>query len=167
MSRVQIGQRAASEGQRGGRRGQEGQPAPLNRLAGALQELIVSWLGIKPRTSWSQDRQSTGKPQSYFNKPERRANSVTAHKVRIWFLHPALFSQSTISIVSFESPLNLLFETCSWHTSMMLLYLFVTRKSVHRTLMPPPKCHSEKSYICNCDRYSHRYLGSVELACNW
>ena len=20
--------------------------------------------------------------------------------------------------------------------------------------MPPPKCHSEKDYICNCDRYS-------------
>ena len=33
-----------------------------------------------------------------------------------------------------------------------------TRKSVHRTRMPLPKCHSEKSYICNCDRYSMKLL---------
>ena len=33
-----------------------------------------------------------------------------------------------------------------------------TRKSVHRTWMPPPKCHSEKGYICNCDRYNIRLL---------
>ena len=31
MSGFEIRQRAASEGQRGGRRGQEGQPAPLYR----------------------------------------------------------------------------------------------------------------------------------------
>ena len=24
--------------------------------------------------------------------------------------------------------------------------------------MPPPKCHSEKGYICNCDRYSMKLL---------
>ena len=33
-----------------------------------------------------------------------------------------------------------------------------TRKSVHRTRMPPPKCHSEKGNICNCDRYSMKLL---------
>ena len=33
MSGVEIRQRAASEGQRGGRRGQEGQPAPLLRAS--------------------------------------------------------------------------------------------------------------------------------------
>ena len=33
MSGVQIGQRAASEGQRGSRRGQEGQPSPLYRAS--------------------------------------------------------------------------------------------------------------------------------------
>ena len=31
MSAVEIRQRTASEGQRGGRRGQEGQPAPIHR----------------------------------------------------------------------------------------------------------------------------------------
>ena len=33
MSGVEIRQMAASEGQRGGRRGQEGQPAPLYRAS--------------------------------------------------------------------------------------------------------------------------------------
>ena len=33
MSGVEIRQRAASEGQRGGRRGQEGRPAPLYRAS--------------------------------------------------------------------------------------------------------------------------------------
>ena len=33
-----------------------------------------------------------------------------------------------------------------------------TRKSVHRTRMSPPKCHSEKGYICNCDRYSMKLI---------
>ena len=33
MSGVEIRQRAASEGQRGGRRGQEGWPAPLHRAS--------------------------------------------------------------------------------------------------------------------------------------
>ena len=33
-----------------------------------------------------------------------------------------------------------------------------TRKSVHRTRMLPPKCHSEKGYICNCDTHSMKLL---------
>ena len=33
MSRVEIRQRAASEGQRGSRRGQDGWPAPLHRAS--------------------------------------------------------------------------------------------------------------------------------------
>ena len=33
-----------------------------------------------------------------------------------------------------------------------------TRKSVHRTRMPLPECHSEKGYICNCDRYNMKLI---------
>ena len=36
-----------------------------------------------------------------------------------------------------------------------------TRHLVHRTRRPPPKCHSEKGYICNCDRYSMKLLLSL------
>ena len=33
-----------------------------------------------------------------------------------------------------------------------------TRKNVHRTRMPPPKYHSEKEFIYNCNRYSMKLL---------
>ena len=38
MSGVEIRQRAASEGQRGGRRGQEGWPAPLYRASWSTEQ---------------------------------------------------------------------------------------------------------------------------------
>ena len=34
----------------------------------------------------------------------------------------------------------------------------LTRKSVHRTRMPHAKCHSEKGFICNCNRYTMKLL---------
>ena len=40
MSGVEIRQRAASEGQRGGRRGQEGRPAPLYRASWSTEYTI-------------------------------------------------------------------------------------------------------------------------------
>ena len=41
MSGVEIRQRAASEGQRGGSRGQEGQPAPLYRASWSTVRFVV------------------------------------------------------------------------------------------------------------------------------
>ena len=40
------------------------------------------------------------------------------------------------------------------------MYIYI-RKSVHRTQIPSPKCHSEKGYICTCDRYSMKLLLSL------
>ena len=41
MSGVEIRQRAAEEGQRGGKRGQEGQPAPLYRASWSTVQISV------------------------------------------------------------------------------------------------------------------------------
>ena len=44
------------------------------------------------------------------------------------------------------------------HNLMMSIRALMrqTRKSVHRTQMPPPKCHSEKGYTCSQGQVIHK-----------